>query len=126
MKISGLKLLTISAAIAISAFASFNASAGFTSEWSAVNSHVPGTDAVAAYAAKCAGCHGKDGAGLPSWKAKGQPDFRDARWQRSRTDAQLFDVIANGKGKFMPAWKGKLSDEEIGALVGRVRAFGKR
>lgn len=83
-------------------------------------------DAAALFGAKCAICHGKDGRGQQNWKAKGQPDFTDANWQKSRTDSQIADSIRNGKGKFMPPWKGKLSDEEIAALTGRVRAFGKK
>jgi hypothetical protein len=39
---------------------------------------------------------------------------------------QIADSIKNGKGKFMPAFKGKLSDEETGAVVQRIRAFGKK
>ncbi|MCI0485231.1 MAG: c-type cytochrome [Blastocatellia bacterium] len=83
-------------------------------------------DAAADFNANCAFCHGKDGRGLPKWRAKGQPDLTDPKWQKSRTDAQIADAIKNGKGKLMPAWKNKLSDEKIGAMVSRVRAFGKK
>ena len=81
-------------------------------------------DGNSLYAAKCATCHGKDGRGIPNWRSKGQPDFTDAKWQKSRTDAQLADVTKNGKGKYMP--KAKMSDEEIAAVVARIRAFGKK
>jgi cytochrome c6 len=83
-------------------------------------------DGNAVYAAKCAICHGKDGRGTPNWRAKGQPDFTNTAWQKSRTDAQLTDATKNGKGKYMPAFNGKLSDEEIAAVVAKVRAFGKK
>jgi cbb3-type cytochrome c oxidase subunit III len=83
-------------------------------------------DGNAVYAAKCAICHGKDGRGLPNWRAKGQPDFTNATWQKSKTDAQIGDSIRNGKGKYMPAYKGKLSDDDINAVAARVRAFGKK
>ena len=86
----------------------------------------PAPDGSAVYAAKCALCHGKDGHGLPNWRAKGQPDFTVASWQKSKTDAQLASATKDGKGKYMPAFKGKLSDEEITAVVARVRAFGKK
>ncbi len=82
-------------------------------------------DGASDFGAKCAFCHGKDGRGLPKWKEKGQPDFSNAKWQQSRTDTQIAGAIRSGKGKFMPAWKGKLSDEQITALVGRIRAFAK-
>jgi cytochrome c6 len=83
-------------------------------------------DGNAVYAAKCAICHAKDGRGLPNWRKKGQPDFTDANWQKSQTDAKIAEGTKNGKGKFMPAFKAKLSDEEIAAVVARIRAFGKK
>lgn len=86
----------------------------------------PVADGNAVFAAKCALCHGKDGRGLPNWRTKGQPDFTDAKWQKSRTDAQLFASTKEGKGKFMPAFKAKLSDEEITAVVARIRGFAKK
>jgi cbb3-type cytochrome c oxidase subunit III len=82
-------------------------------------------DGNALYAAKCATCHGKDGRGTPNWRSKGQPDFTDKNWQKAHTDAQITDATKNGKGKFMPAFKSKMSDEEIAAVVARIRAFGK-
>jgi cytochrome c6 len=87
---------------------------------------IPAEDGGALFGQKCALCHGKDGKGLPQWRAKGQPDFTDAHFQSSVTDQQISDVIHNGKGKFMPPFKAKLSDEQITALVAQVRAFGKK
>lgn len=93
--------------------------------------HAPGafasskarTDAAALFDAKCSMCHGKDGRGTKFGKERGAPDFTDSEWQKSHTDAQINDAITNGRGKSMPAWKGKLSAEEITALVARVREF---
>jgi cytochrome c6 len=87
---------------------------------------VPLEDGAALFVQKCALCHGKDGKGLPQWRAKGQPDFTDAHFQSSVTDQQISEVIHNGKGKFMPPFKAKLSDEQITALVAQVRAFGRK
>jgi cytochrome c6 len=86
----------------------------------------PVADGAALYAAKCAICHAKDGGGTPNWRSKGQPDFRDPKWQKSQTDAQIAAATKNGKGKFMPAFKAKLSDEEIAAVVARIRTFAKK
>ena len=83
-------------------------------------------DAASVFVAKCALCHGKDGHGLPAWKSKGQPDFTDAQWQKTHTDAQIVETIKNGKGKYMPPFKGKLSEQEITLVVSRVRWFGKK
>lgn len=84
------------------------------------------TDAAALFDAKCAMCHGKDGRGTKFGKERGAPDFTDSEWQKSHTDAQINDAIANGRGKSMPAWKSKLSSDEITALVARVREFTKK
>ncbi|HMG37304.1 MAG TPA: c-type cytochrome [Blastocatellia bacterium] len=78
------------------------------------------------FGAKCAMCHGRNGAGMPNWRSKGQPDFTDDGWQKAHSDTQIAESISNGKGKFMPSFKGKLSPEEINALVGQVRTFGKK
>ena len=83
-------------------------------------------DGAAVYNQKCSICHGKDGKGTPAWKAKGQPDFTDAKYQGSVTDQQILASIRDGKGKFMPGFKGKLTDQQISSLVAQVRAFGKR
>ncbi|HKX29858.1 MAG TPA: c-type cytochrome [Blastocatellia bacterium] len=82
-------------------------------------------DGAAVYSGKCALCHGKDGAGLPTWRSKGQPDFTKSEWQTSHTDLEITEAVRDGKGKFMPAFKKRLSDEEISAVVQRVRALGK-
>jgi len=80
-------------------------------------------DAAALFAAnKCAGCHGADGKGNPNMKDV--PNFADAAWQKKETDAEFIKTIKNGH-KPMPAYKDKLSDQEIQALVAYVRSFAK-
>ncbi|MFY9555683.1 MAG: c-type cytochrome [Blastocatellia bacterium] len=115
-KFKGLILLT---AFIVSSYA-------LATETPAGGTATPPADGNAVYAAKCAICHAKDGRGLPNWRSKGQPDFTDAKWQKSRTDAQITEATKNGKGKFMPAFKAKLSEEEIAAVVARTRAFAKK
>jgi len=110
--------------LVIAIIASSYAVAGGAS--TSLNSAPPVSDGNAIYAAKCAICHAKDGRGLPNWRSKGQPDFTDAKWQKSRTDAQIAEATKNGKGKYMPAFKTKLSDEDIAAVVARVRALAKK
>ena len=83
-------------------------------------------DGSTVFASKCALCHGKDGAGLPNWKSKGQPDLTSADWQKSRTDAQIGEIVKNGKGKYMPSFKAKLSDDEINAVVAHVRSLARK
>jgi mono/diheme cytochrome c family protein len=98
----------------------------------AANSNTAGAasaiDAAALYnnetAPKCASCHNADGKGNPAMKTsmKDLPDFTDAAWQKKETDAELIETIKNGH-KPMPAYKDKLSDDQIKALVAYVRKF---
>lgn len=83
-------------------------------------------NAKSLYRANCAFCHAGDGKGTEKMRANGAPNFTDAKWHKSRTDAQLAESIKNGKGKFMPSWKKKLNDEQVSALVSFVRAFGRK
>lgn len=85
----------------------------------------PVTDGAALFTAKCAKCHGANGQGLPKYLKKGQKDFTDKKWQKSKSNAQLTTAINNGKGEAMPAWKTKLTVEEIQVLVAYVRTLGK-
>ena len=79
-------------------------------------------DGAKVFAAKCAVCHGPDGAG----KLKGTPDFRTAEFQK-KSDAELTDAIANGpKGKESHAFAKKgLDDATIKSLVAYIRTLKK-
>lgn len=70
----------------------------------------------------CTPCHGGDGKGIA---AVGTPDFTSRKIQASLTDADIIKIITNGKeGTIMPAWKGKLSPQEIAAAASYVRSLG--
>lgn len=70
----------------------------------------------------CAVCHGADGKGKATMKT---PDFTDPKVQASLTDEQIASTIRSGKkGTTMPAWSGKLTDEEINAVAAYVRSLG--
>ena len=87
-------------------------------------------DAVALFnndsAPKCASCHRADGKGVEAMKAsmKDLPDFTNAAWQKKATDAEMIETIKNGH-KPMPAYKDKLNDEQIKALVAYARSLAK-
>ena len=71
---------------------------------------------------KCSSCHGVGGKGILSNKT---PDFTNAKVQASLTDQQMLTVIRNGKkGTMMPAWSGKLPDEDLQALARYIRSLG--
>jgi mono/diheme cytochrome c family protein len=83
----------------------------------------PNIDAAALFVAnKCTGCHGADGKGNPN--IKDVPNFADAAWQKKTPDAEMINAIRNGD-KPMPAYKDKLNEQEIRALVAYVRTFAK-
>ena len=123
---NNLAFAVLSAAAAILLFAPLNDMAARGNKASSNVAGNSGADGVALYGSRCSICHGKDGAGLPNWKSKGQPDFTQPEWQKAHTDEQIAESIKNGKGKFMPSFKSKLSDEETGAVVQRIRVFGKK
>jgi cytochrome c6 len=83
-------------------------------------------DAGALYKAKCSVCHSDDGSGSgATGKQLGAKDLRSDDVQK-QTDAQLNGSISNGVGKKMPAYKGKLTDDQIKGLVAYIRELGKK
>lgn len=82
-------------------------------------------DAAALYKSKCAACHAPDGGGdTPAGKAMKVVDLRSPEIQKM-TDDQLIAATANGKDK-MPAYKGKITDDEIKQLVAYIRQLAKK
>jgi mono/diheme cytochrome c family protein len=75
------------------------------------------------YDVNCASCHGEDGKGKEALKNQDIPNFTDAAWQKRESDAELLEAIENGKGKMMPAWKGKLTETEMKDSLAYVRTF---
>ncbi len=83
------------------------------------------TDGTGLFKAKCAMCHGPDGAGkTPMGQKLNVRDLHSADVQK-QADAALSQMIAQGKGK-MPAFSQKLSDDQIKLLVAHVRDLGKK
>ena len=75
------------------------------------------------YTANCGRCHGADGAGHTRMaEIVEPPDMSDPAWQRARGNARMIASVANGRGQ-MPAFKKKLSRQEIAAAVAYVRTF---
>ncbi len=79
-------------------------------------------DSAALFKAKCAACHGADGKGQTTMgKTLKARDLASPEVQKE-TDAQLIGITENGKGK-MPAYKGKLTDDQIKGLVKYIRTL---
>jgi cbb3-type cytochrome c oxidase subunit III len=82
----------------------------------------PQAEGAAIFQSVCARCHGADGKGLPSTHT---PNFTSPSIQTALTDQHILDVIRNGKpGTIMPAWSGRLSDQQIHAVAAYVRSLG--
>ena len=80
-------------------------------------------DGPALYKAKCVGCHAADGAGSAMGKKLGAKALSSPEVQKL-SDADIEKAITGGKGK-MPAFK-TLTSDEVKALLGEIRAFGKK
>jgi mono/diheme cytochrome c family protein len=77
------------------------------------------------FQANCITCHGRDGRGTTVRAAMPSlPDFTRKQWHAERSNPQLKFSILDGKGSFMPSWRGKVSAELTQSLVYYVRGFG--
>ena len=84
-------------------------------------------DGKALYDSKCAMCHGADGVAKETWAKKGARNFNDPAWQKEKTDDELIKATGDGiPDKKMPAYKDKMSAEEIGAVVKHIRTLGPK
>jgi mono/diheme cytochrome c family protein len=82
-------------------------------------------DAEATYKAKCAMCHGPDGAGAtPTGKTLKVRDLRSPEVQK-QSDAELNDIVGKGKNK-MPAFAKSLKPDEVSGLVAFTRDLAKK
>ena len=87
-------------------------------------------DAKANWDTNCAQCHGKSGAANTKMgKQLNAKDLTDPKVQAAFSDAKATESIKNGvkeNGKMtMKAFAGKLTDDEIKALVAYVRTLKK-
>lgn len=81
-------------------------------------------DGAALYKSKCAMCHAADGSGDTTMgKSMKLRDLRSPDVQKL-SDKELFTLTADGKGK-MPAYKAKMTEAEINAVVAQMRALPK-
>lgn len=76
------------------------------------------------YQTYCHVCHGEegDGDGIMTRLMKINPmDHTNPNVTNSLDNEQLVDSILDGKGRFMPAWRGVLSQSDVEALVSYIR-----
>lgn len=70
------------------------------------------------YEDNCQVCHGVDGSG----EVLGAADFSDLRVVDDQAPRDFYLVVTQGKGS-MPAWQGRLSQDERWAVIDYVRTF---
>ena len=70
------------------------------------------------YETNCAACHGVDGTG----EVLGAADFTDLRIVDDRAPRDFYLILTQGMGS-MPAWQGRLSQDERWAVIDYLRTF---
>lgn len=64
----------------------------------------------------CVGCHAHGGGGMG-------PPLMDAQWRYGGRIDQIAATIAHGRPNGMPAWRSKLTDDQIWQLAAYVRSL---
>lgn len=67
----------------------------------------------------CMDCHGADGSGAMG------PSLQDSRWHFGGSSNEIFQSIYEGRADGMPAWGGRISDDQIWRLVAYVQTLSK-
>ena len=76
---------------------------------------------AALYKSKCQACHAADGSGSAAGQKMGAKSFHDPEVAK-QSDADLIAATKKGKGK-MPAFDGKLTDDQIHGLIVYIRGL---
>jgi len=80
------------------------------------------------YTSDCAMCHGKEGAGdgeLAVTMNLKLRDYRDPAALKDITDADIYSIIANGKGQ-MTGEEGRMKPGQIWDVVNYIRSLAKK
>ncbi|HXT15714.1 MAG TPA: c-type cytochrome [Gemmatimonadaceae bacterium] len=97
----------------------------FTGRWAQLKNPYEGNAARAADGAKlfisynCLDCHGADGSGAMG------PSLQDGRWHFGGTAGDIYQSIYEGRPDGMPAWGGRIADDQIWRLVAYVQTLSK-
>jgi mono/diheme cytochrome c family protein len=68
----------------------------------------------------CLDCHGADGSGAMG------PSFQDGRWHFGGSPGDVFESIYQGRPDGMPAWGGRISNDQIWILTAYVRSLSSK
>lgn len=76
------------------------------------------------YKMYCMKCHDTDGTGKAARPQLPEiPDFTNGGWQDKRSNAQLRVAILEGRGKVMPSFRDRISDQQAADLVSLIRVY---
>jgi cytochrome c oxidase cbb3-type subunit 3 len=64
----------------------------------------------------CSGCHANGGGGMG-------PALIDDKWIYGSAPANIFATIVEGRPNGMPAWKGKIPDEQVWQIVAYIQSM---
>ena len=70
--------------------------------------------------AYCLDCHGAEGSGAMG------PSFQDGRWHFGGSAGEVFESIYQGRPDGMPAWGGRITDDQIWMLTAYVRSLSSK
>ena len=76
------------------------------------------------YQSYCRGCHGEEGEGdgiMTSLLRINPMDHTNPNETNRLSNEQLVDAILEGRGRYMPGWKGILDQKDVEALVSYIR-----
>jgi len=65
----------------------------------------------------CIDCHGADGSGAMG------PSLADGRWHFGGTSGELFESIYQGRPDGMPAWGGRIANDQIWSLITYIQSL---
>jgi cytochrome c oxidase cbb3-type subunit 3 len=65
----------------------------------------------------CIDCHGAEGAGAMG------PSLADGRWHFGGTAGELFESIYQGRPDGMPAWGGRIANDQIWSLITYIQSL---
>src|SRR5207253_6173272 len=68
----------------------------------------------------CLDCHGADGSGAMG------PSFQDGRWHFGGSPGEVFESIYQGRPDGMPAWGGRITNDQIWLLTAYVRSLSSK
>ncbi|HEV7387908.1 MAG TPA: c-type cytochrome [Gemmatimonadaceae bacterium] len=68
----------------------------------------------------CLDCHGAEGSGAMG------PSFQDGRWHFGGSPGEVFESIYQGRPDGMPAWGGRITNDQIWMLTAYVRSLSSK